>query len=429
MKSKSARPIEGSETAEWQLRSDGQEFGPYTESLLREWASHGKLPKGAQVSKGGPWLSVKEFIHTVNRTQRSAPAPFQQETVTEPDEPRSPKDGDTSDSGLNPEPDPEKSPSAAPVRPVPQVASGDDEGTPARDRIVILGRSRSGKTIYLATLYHMLWKRARGLTAKALTGTVHKQLMAVTNELQQGRWPAATQGNTQIEMEVEYEGVKRLLVTLDFAGELFARAFVHDQQQAEEIKPLIRTIDQAAAVLLIVDPAVVAGQDHAAAVEDDFGLVQAVERIRNWPGGEDVPIVLVLSKADTHQALLDKHGGMVGFVRQFFPALSRTLIKVPIFQVSAVQSVQVRNRMTIPKADSVQINVEKPLVYCLDHMNRAQAKREQERNNELIRMESLRLEREEERQAKRDNFRVAMIVIAICVVGFALIGLIIYWKS
>ena len=414
------------EDGEWRLRCGSDEFGPYTKALLHDWASQGKLPAGAQVSGGdGRWLTIQEFIQGSEQngngttpqvaSQILAPAASLQDVAL------------NEMIRVSATPLPLPSP-AGQIQPHMPAAAVEDEGTPVRDRIVILGRSRSGKTVYLASLYNILWRRTRGFTAKALTGSVHKQLMTVIDELHHGRWPAATQGNTQVELEVEYNGVKRLLVTLDFAGELFARAFVHDQHESDEIKPLIRTIDRAAAVLLIVDPAVVAGQDHAAAMEDDFGLVQAVERIRNWPGGQDVPIVLVLSKSDTHQALLDKHGGMIGFVQHYFPALSRTLRKIPIYQVSAVQSVRLPNGKILPKIDSVQINVEKPLMYCLEHMNLVESRREQERQNEAIRMETIRLEREEERRAKRSTTMVVTLIIVIGIIGIAILGLIVYWK-
>src|SRR5690349_16992331 len=75
---------------------------------------------------------------------------------------------------------------------------------PERDCIVVLGRRQSGKTIFLATIYARLWKSLDGLTAKSLTGEVHKQLMSVHQMLKEGQWPPSTLGTSQISLEIEY---------------------------------------------------------------------------------------------------------------------------------------------------------------------------------------------------------------------------------
>src|SRR5205823_369243 len=178
---------------------------------------------------------------------------------------------------------------------------------------------QSGKTIYLASVYAQLWRSLNGLCAKALSGDVHKQLMSAHNSLRHGEWPAATLGTSRMEMELDYAGKKRLVVTLDYAGELFRKAFVDEQADFPGVKELVDHIDRAAAVVLLVDPSVVSGMDHDAAMDDDFGLVQAVQRIRNWPDGDRVPVVLVLTKMDQYQGLLDRFGSGKEFVRQHFP--------------------------------------------------------------------------------------------------------------
>src|SRR5205085_669721 len=136
--------------------------------------------------------------------------------------------------------------------------------------------------------------------------------MDTVKTLSQGQWPAATLDSRSVELELEESGHKRLMVALDYAGEMFANAFVHERLDLPGVKPLIDHIDRAAAVMLLIDPSIVAGMDHQAAMEDDFGLVQAVQRIRNWPGGDMVPVVLVLTKIDQHRRLIDKFGGPDG---------------------------------------------------------------------------------------------------------------------
>jgi len=398
-------------TAPWRIRKGNAEYGPYNAEVIHEWVQQKKITADVLLSDGSKWITLSEFLV---QTQ-PPPAPAASATVAVP-----------SNASLVPQSEP--GPAATDTTAAAPANGEPEDETPARDRIVILGRTRSGKTIYLASLYNMLWRRMDGFSAKALSGTVHKELTAVVEELKQGRWPAATQGSTQVEFEVEHNGRKRLLVTLDFAGELFARAFVHDQQQAEETKPLLRTIDRAAAVLLMVDPAVVAGQDHGAAVEDDFGLVQAVQRIYDWPGGTEVPIVFVLTKADMHQHLLDRHGGPVGFVRHHFPAMVRVLKKIPIFQVSAVQCVRDKHGKVTPRSDSVQLNIDKPLLYCLNKMDHAQRQQEQQRHQEELRMETLRLEREQHRREKKQTTLLVGSIVAIVLAGVVVVGLIIYYR-
>ncbi len=384
--------------AQWKMRDGDQESGPYTAEEIRQWIAKGMINQNVLVSNGSRWMDLIEFQMM-------------------PDEIMPANDDQTI------------SPSQPAIQPAVQATGASHENethTPVRDRIVILGRSRSGKSVYLATLYEMLWKRTSGLTAKALTGQAHKELMSVVAELKKGKWPSATLGSTQIEFEIEHEGRKRLLVTLDFAGELFAKAFVHDQQHLDEVKPLLKTIDNAAAVLLIVDPAVVAGQDHDAAIEDDFGLVQAVQRIYNWPGGKDVPIVFVLTKADVHQQLLDEHRGPVGFVKNYFPALARTMQQIPIFQVSAVQCMRGKNGTLVPKADSVKHNIDKPLLYCLNKMLHAEKLEEYQRQEEENKLAEFRIQREYERQEKRRTTRLTLLFILVCLLATALLGFVIY---
>jgi hypothetical protein len=294
-----------------------------------------------------------------------------------------------------------------------------------RDQIVALGRSRSGKTIFLASIYAKLWKSLNGMTAKAISGETHKQLILVDQMLKQGKWPPATLGTSQVAMEIEYRGKKRLFVALDFGGELFSRAFVGEESDFPGVKQLLHHIDRAGAVMLLVDPSVIAGKDVEAAADDDFGIVQAVQRIRNWPGGEEVPIVLVLTKMDLYQQLVDQAGGVKEFVRQHFPALVRLLKEIPIFQVSAVQVKREPDGRLTPRPNSTLINIDHPLRYCLSRIHHAEQDLEQEEMAAAKRQQELRLIEQEERLERRHNRFWTSVVIAILLFGAALIALII----
>ncbi|MCH7702867.1 MAG: hypothetical protein IID37_14380 [Planctomycetes bacterium] len=171
--------------------------------------------------------------------------------------------------------------------PLAETVFDDDQGStpPRRDRIVILGRRASGKTVYLSVLYEKFWKSLDSLTLKAVSGNTHSDLVRVVEGLREGRWPAATLETQYCDLEVKYKGRKHLMVTLDYAGELFRRAFVEDITDTPETAALVEHIDAAAAVILLIDPASLVGDNSDARIDDDFGMTQAVTRIRNWPGG------------------------------------------------------------------------------------------------------------------------------------------------
>jgi hypothetical protein len=296
-----------------------------------------------------------------------------------------------------------------------------------RDRIVVIGRRQSGKTVYLATLYEALWRSTDGLTGKALTGLAHKHLMEAHAALRRGEWPPATLGSARVELEIAYKGRKHLLVTLDFAGEVFARAFLHDAQQSPDVVQLLEHIDRAAAVILLVDPSVGFGSDHEAAMEEDFGLAQAVERIRNWPGGDTVPIVMVFTKADIYGGLVNQSGSDGSeIVRHHFPSLVRLLGKIPVCHVSAVQTVRNDDGKMLPSKNSKAMNIDKPLKYCLRAMTNAEEVKLQEIASIVKRrQENADWERS---QKKEQNLVVTLVAVVggIIVVGVAIALYIIY---
>lgn len=304
----------------------------------------------------------------------------------------------------------------ATVAPQPDVDDLESD-VPERDRIVILGRRQSGKTIYLASIYAQLWRSVDGLTAKALTGEVHRQLMSVHQMLRDSQWPPSTLGTTQVDLELEYHGKRRLLVALDFAGELFSKAFLHEQSDWPGVKELVKHIDRAAAVLLLVDPAVVAGMDKHAAMEDDFGMVQAAQRIRNWAGGERVPIVLVLTKMDQNQELLDRAGGPLQFVRAYFPALLRQLKEMPVVQVSAVQTERAADGKVRPKRESTPINLDHPLRFCLRELEKNERRQELDRIEEQRRAAEAVAMAESHLLRRKAAFRTLLLTCGIAALG------------
>jgi hypothetical protein len=293
-----------------------------------------------------------------------------------------------------------------------------------RDSILILGRRRAGKTVYLATLYAMHWKTIGGLTMKALAGPAHKMLMGIMEQLQQGAWPEATLGTRQLEFELDDDGRRCLLVAFDYSGEDFSRAFVDEDQDSPNVRKLLNYLDRAAAVILLIDPAVAVHGASRHVADDDFGMVQAVERIRNWPGGDQVPVVLALTKADRSRKLIQETGTLRDFVVRHYPALVRTLGRITIFAVSAVQQKRNESGKAIPAPDSVPINVDKPLRYCLDKIREQESLKEEEARQRAGAEAQARYVQQLKAAARGTNRRVAVVVTVMLILGLGACALI-----
>lgn len=275
-------------------------------------------------------------------------------------------------------------PPSVPGAQVSTVPSGRSATSVARDRIVVIGRRRAGKTIFLARLYEALWQgctlvdgclpsktdRRAGVETKmscrATSGAAHTQFMRIAEELRAGRWPAATIGNSYAELRVDYGGREYLLTALDYPGEVFRKAFMGDSTDPDAME-LINAVDRAAAAIFLIDPAVVAaGGDEAH--EDTFGLTQAATRIREGPGGSEVPIAVVFTKCDLNGAFLREAGGVREFAVRHFGQLFKSVEKTSVFASAAVRSVQNSLGKSVPRVDRVPDNVVEPLRYCFDGM-------------------------------------------------------------
>jgi len=298
-----------------------------------------------------------------------------------------------------------------------------------RDRIVILGRRTAGKTVYLSVLYEKYWKSLDGLTMKAVSGQVHGDCVRVVEGLHRGNWPAATLETQHCDLEIEYKGQRHLLVALDYAGELFHRAFVQDIIETPETKELVRHIDAAAAVILLIDAASATGSDVDAAIDDDFGMTQAVTRIRNWPGGKRIPVALAFTKADENRHIIAREGGLEKFVKKRFPALARTLQRAALFQVSAVRSRVADDGSRIPRTGFCPENIEAPLLYCLRQID---LHRELDRQESFNRSRKVWLEQQQRQDANRERRygrRIALIIVSMFVVAACVVALVWAYKS
>lgn len=301
-----------------------------------------------------------------------------------------------------------------------QAADGDSPPRINRDVILLLGRRRAGKTVYLATLYSMLWRAVRGVTLRALSGQTHKMLMSVAGELKDGKWPEATLGSQEMSFELDDKGRKVLLIAIDYSGEDFTRAFVDEETDSPEVKRLLGYVDKAACVILLIDPAVALSGRTDEVVDDDFGMVQAVRRIRDRHGGEEVPVVLAFTKIDRNDKLRRRGSSAKKFVLQHYPALARTLGRIPIFRISAVQEVLDGDGSVKPSPNSTPVDVASPLLYCLNVLQDQEKVKDRE-TAERAAQEAHRAQRQlEEENIIRAKRRVRIRLgcfLAICTLG------------
>jgi len=288
----------------------------------------------------------------------------------------------------------------------------------ARDRVVVLGRTQAGKTVYLSALYYTLWKEKSEIRVRALDGPTHKACIEVIDSLKRGVWPSSTIGSRYLNMEVSYKGAWRPLVSLDYPGEVFRKAFI-DNTTGSDVEDLLDHIDRAAGVILLLDPAVVVEQGMMISMDDDFGMMKAIERIRAWPDGAEVPIALVLTKYDRRRHIIEAEGNLASFVKKHYRALLRVCVHLRTFVCSAVQEQGGPNHSKI-RPDFRPTGVVAPLRHILEsltqHANQ-KAQLEQQRRQ-------LDAAREYAQSAVRRRSRTMWLIVCAVVFGIMLLALI-----
>ncbi len=236
-----------------------------------------------------------------------------------------------------------------------------------RDRIVVLGRRKAGKTIFLARLYEQLWRSTGSIHMRAVDGNDHLFFMETIRVLSERVWPPATGSSTRIPLEVTLDGKSRTLVSLDYSGEVFKRAFL-EQVSDPDTDELLEHLDRAAAVILLVDPGLVLHGTPEQIAEDEFGMTAAVRRIRKGPGGSHIPIALVLTKLDAHGRVVRECGGLVGFVKTHLFPLLRALHRVRVFGCVAVRTRPDALGQPRPDPSTPALGLLEPLDHCLSGM-------------------------------------------------------------
>jgi GTPase SAR1 family protein len=246
------------------------------------------------------------------------------------------------------------------------------DAPPPRDRVVVVGRTQAGKTVYVARLYEQLWNSRSGeVHMRALSGPPHVKFMQIISSMRDGHWPDATGGKDYIDVEVTFARRKFRMTLLDYPGETFSKAFVMGQTDAEDTRDLVEHIDRAAGVILLIDPQnAVESRDQAKRADDDFGMQQVLHRIRSFPSGENVPVAIVLTKTDLRKALVQSLGGLENFARTYLSNLLRPAGKVSkLFRCVAVWSrASSRTGKAVPDLDREPVNLVEPLVWVLKKM-------------------------------------------------------------
>lgn len=291
-----------------------------------------------------------------------------------------------------------------------------------RDRIVILGRRRAGKTVFLSRLYERLWRAGEDVHVRALDGAMHERCVEVCHELKDGTWPAATAGSLMSRVELTQNGRRRRMIVLDYPGEVFRRAFVEGGVD-DQTRALLEHIDHAAAVMVLIDPGSVHAGDVQARVDDDYGMVQAIDRIRTSDGGKDIPIAIVLTKCDEHVRLVSDVGSPRQFVETRLPNLVRFGGRMRVFASSAVRTRSDAVGRSVPNTEKEPLGVVEPLTYCMKHMIRREALAERSRQEAAVQqVKSDALLRHHAVQ-NRTHKRVVIIVIACIVVALVAVAL------
>ena len=330
-------------------------------------------------------------------------------------------------------------PAPAPGTPVSQAASQAPFQAPQasvgepgqmRDRIVVLGRRRSGKTIFLARIYQALWNsKKEDIHMRALDGESHMSLMKIIGTLESGEWPAATGGNSYSSFEIAYKGDTIPLVMLDYPGEVFRRAFV-DGVEASDTKELIEHVDRALGILCLIDPGNLLDGNLEEVADDEFGMVQALDRIRRSDGGMDIPIALVLTKCDLHQKRIKRLGGLRTFVAERMQNVERMAGRFKRFPAAAVRATTDARDKEVPDMRRPPEGCREPLLWCIEQIviNKKRKEIQTARAAHELRVQEVRAEEdayEIESVRRSRNMWIFFIVLG-AIAGTSIIGVAVY---
>jgi hypothetical protein len=212
----------------------------------------------------------------------------------------------------------------------------------------------------------------------AVDGLTHVSLLEQVDTMEKRRWPASTEKVSHFKIDLSFEGEKYLMVALDYPGEVFRRAFMEGADEPA-VRELLDNVDRAAAVIVLVDPGVAFDGNRMNDADQDFGLVAAIKRIRDWPGAEDVPVAITLTKCDRYRTELESEGGITAFVRKHYPNLFRAVFQGGrngmVFSAAAVRVRTDGLGKEAPDLTKPPLGLTEPLEYCLKMIRERRAAR------------------------------------------------------
>ncbi len=261
-----------------------------------------------------------------------------------------------------------------------------------RDRIVVLGRTQAGKTVFIARLYHELWSKPQSwLSMRALSGPAHTSLMTMCAEMANGRWPSATLGQRYVDCELKFNTTVHRMTILDYPGEVFTKAFVRGESDTDDTTTLLEHVDHAKGVILLIDPKnAVDSRDPTKRADDDYGMAAVVDRIRKFPGGENVPIAIVMTKCDLHESMIIQLGGLKVFAEEYLHWIIRTAVSsYKVFPCAAVRLNRTsRSGTGAPDLVKPPVNVIEPLKWILEKLEsrivKSQIAAEREAQDQMV---------------------------------------------
>ena len=290
--------------------------------------------------------------------------------------PRTSENGDVGGAAAPPPP---------PIASAPPLSVPSGGSPPLRDRIIVLGRRRSGKTVYLARLYERMWNSKGEIHMGAVDGQTHLGLLSQIDAMSKRSWPASTEALSHFKIDITYQNEKFLMVALDYPGEVFRRAFMEGSDEPA-VRELLDNVDRAAAVIVLVDPGVMFEGDMIEQADQDFGLVAAIKRIRDWPGAENVPVAITLTKCDRYRDEIEAAGGISRFVKDKYANLYRAAVARgragTVFACAAVRSKKDGLGREMPDLSKTPKGLVEPLEYCLKQMRGHRAQRRLEAHAE-----------------------------------------------
>ena len=149
---------------------------------------------------------------------------------------------------------------------------------------------------------------------------------------------------------------------------------------------------------------------------------------RGWP--QEAAMRMLMNNLDPDVAErpddLVVYGGTGKAARDWpsYRALVRTLGKLTVFTISAVQEAPGADGVAHPSPDSVPINIEKPLLRCLDMMRRCDDRKRRTAARKAAEQAQIEQVRAEERALGAYHRKVAYLVAGIIIISLCVYALI-----